>query len=56
MPDFRNPHRKAARLRALAATATTEAIKARLLEEAEKHERIAQIADDLERVEQEAGQ
>ena len=41
MPDFRNPHREAARLRTLAATATTEAIKTLLLEEAEKHERIA---------------
>ena len=56
MPDFLNhPRRKAARLRSLAATATTEAIKTRLLEEAEKCERIAQVADDLERVEQEAG-
>ena len=56
MPDFRNPHhRKAARLRSLATTATTEAIKTRLLEEAEKCERIAQVADDLERVEQEVG-
>ena len=57
MPDFRNHHRRAAdRLRSLAATATTEAIKARLLEEAENHERVAQIAEDLELVEQEVGQ
>ena len=57
MPDFRNHHRREAdRLRSLAATATTEAIKARLLEEAENHERVAQIAEDLELVEQEAGQ
>jgi hypothetical protein len=56
MPGFLNHHlREAARLRSLAATATTEAIKTRLLEEAEQHERIAQVADDLERVEQEAG-
>jgi len=48
--------READRLRSLAATATTEAIKARLLEEAENHERVAQIAEDLESVEQEAGQ
>jgi hypothetical protein len=50
------------RLRSLAATATTEAIKTRLLdktrllEEAEKHERIAQIAEDPEGAEQEAAQ
>ena len=57
MTDFRNHHRREAdRLRSLAATATTEAIKARLLEEAENHERVAQIAEDLELVEQEAGQ
>jgi hypothetical protein len=57
MPDFLNhPRRKAARLRSLAATATTEAIKTRLLEEAKKHERIAQIAEDPEGAEQEAAQ
>jgi hypothetical protein len=57
MPDFLNhPRRKAARLRSLAATATTEGIKTRLLEEAEQHERIAQLAEDPERVEQEAAQ
>jgi hypothetical protein len=57
MPYFRNYHwREAARLRALAATATTEAIKTWLLEEAENHERVAQIAEDLELVEQEAVQ
>jgi hypothetical protein len=57
MPDFLNhPRRKAARLRSLAATATTEAIKTRLLEEAEQHERIAQLAEDPEGAEQEAAQ
>ena len=57
MPDFLNhPRRKAARLRSLAATATTEAIKTRLLEEAEKHERIAQIAEDPGGAEQGAAQ
>jgi hypothetical protein len=57
MPNFLNhPRRKAARLRSLAATATTEAIKTRLFEEAEQHERIAQLAEDPERVEQEAAQ
>jgi hypothetical protein len=56
MTDFLNHHhREAARLRSLATTATTGAIKTRLLEEAEKRERIAQVAEDLERVEQEAG-
>lgn len=57
MSDFLNHHRReAARLRSLAGTATTEAIKNRLLEEAEEHERIIQIAEDPERVEQEAAQ
>jgi hypothetical protein len=57
MPDFLNHHRReAARLRSLAATATTEAIKTRLLEEAEEHERIAQTAEDPEGVEQETAQ
>jgi hypothetical protein len=57
MTDFRHHHqREAARLRSLATTATTEAIKTRLLEEAENHERVAQIAEDLELVEQEAVQ
>jgi hypothetical protein len=57
MTDFRRHHgREAARLRSLAATATTEAIKARLLEEAEEHERIVQIAEDPEGVEQETAQ
>jgi hypothetical protein len=57
MPYFRNHHwREAARLRSLAGAATTEAIKTRLLEEAEQHERIAEVAEDLERVEQEAAQ
>ena len=57
MPDFLNhPRRKAARLRSLAATATTEAIKARLLEEAEEHERIVQITEDPEGVEHETAE
>jgi hypothetical protein len=39
---YREHHRsEAARLRSLAATATTAASKARLLEEAEKHEQLA---------------
>jgi len=54
MPDFRHHHRReAARLRSLAAAVTTEAIKTRLLEEAEEHERIVQIAEDPEGVEHE---
>ncbi len=57
MTDFRDHHRReAARLRSLAATATTEAIKTRLIEEAEEHERIVQLAEDPEGVEQEAVQ
>ena len=57
MPDFRHHHRReAARLRSLAAAVTTEAIKTRLLEEAEEHERIALIAEEPERVEPEAAQ
>ena len=57
MTDFRHHHRReATRLRSLATTATTEAIKTRLLEEAEEHERIAQLAEDPEGVEQEAAQ
>ena len=55
MTDFRDHHRReAARLRSLATTATTEAIKTRLMEEAEEHERIVQLAEDPEGVEQEA--
>jgi hypothetical protein len=43
--DGPNPHeRLATRLRALAADATTGALKARLLEEAEREERIAKLA------------
>ena len=57
MMDFRHHHRReAARLRSLATTATTEAIKTRLMEEAEEHERIVQLAEDPEGVEQEAVQ
>ena len=44
--EFRNEHeREAIRLRKLVANATTPALKARLLEEAEKHE---QLAEQLE--------
>jgi hypothetical protein len=43
--DVRNHHeRLATRLRALAADATTGPLKARLLEEAEREERIARLA------------
>jgi hypothetical protein len=46
--EFRNYHeREAARLRSLLATATTPALKARLLEEAEKHEQLAEEFEDL---------
>ena len=42
MPSFRGYHeREAARLRSLAASATTAPVKARLREEAEQHERLA---------------
>ena len=48
MVDTLNPHRpEAARLRALIAAATTPALKARLLEEAEKYERLAEELEDL---------
>jgi hypothetical protein len=44
MTDFRHHHqREAARPRSLAAIDTTEAIKTRLIEEAEEHERIVQL-------------
>jgi hypothetical protein len=57
MLDYRTHHRReSARLRSLAETATTEAIKTRLLDEAEEHERIAQIAEAPELAEQEAAQ
>ncbi len=57
MLDYRTHHRReAARLRSLAETATTEAIKTRLLDEAEEHERIAQLAEDPELIEQGAGE
>ena len=46
--EFRNHHeREAARLRALIAVAPTPALKARFLEEAEKHERLAEGLEDL---------
>jgi hypothetical protein len=49
VPDYHES--KASRLRELAATATTPAIKARLLQEAEQHDRLARgetapIAED----------
>jgi hypothetical protein len=52
--DFRNYHRReAARLRLSLATATTAGLQARLWEQAEEHERLAQldsIAPELEEV------
>ena len=46
--QFRNNHeRDAARLRSLLATATTPALRARLLEDAEKHEELAEQLEDL---------
>ena len=46
--QFRNNHeRDAARLRSLLATATTPALRARLLEEAEKHEQLAEELEEL---------
>jgi len=45
---FRNYHeREAVRLRSLIATATTPALKARLLKEAENHEELAEEVEDL---------
>jgi hypothetical protein len=42
MPSFHGYHeRQADRLRSLAASATTPPVKARLIEEAEQHERLA---------------
>lgn len=46
--EFRNYHeREAARLRSLLEAATTPALKARLLEEAEQHEQLAEELEDL---------
>jgi hypothetical protein len=46
--EFRNYHeREAARMRSLLATATTSALKARLLKEAENHEQLAEEFEDL---------
>jgi hypothetical protein len=40
--EYRNYHeRAAARLRSMAATATTPAVRARIIEQAEEHERMA---------------
>ena len=47
--DQRTPHRhEAARFRRLAASATTPAIKDRLLEQAEQHDNLAELADEPE--------
>jgi hypothetical protein len=46
--EFRNYHeREAARLRCLLSVATTAALRARLLEQAEAHERLAADLEDL---------
>ena len=46
--EFRNYHeRVAARLRSLAATTTTAALKAQLTEKAKKHERLAEEMQEL---------
>ena len=46
--EFRNYHeRVAARLRSLAATATTAAVKAQLTEKAKKHAQLAEEIEDL---------
>jgi hypothetical protein len=44
VPDYHE--RQAARYRALAGSATTARVKARLLKEAEEHERIAEPMDE----------
>jgi hypothetical protein len=49
MYDKRTPHRReAARFRRLAASATTPAIKDRLLDEAEQHDNLADLAEEPE--------
>ena len=46
--EFRNYHeREAARLRSLIETATTPALRARLLGQAEQHEQLAEELEDL---------
>jgi hypothetical protein len=46
--EFLNYHeREAARLRSLLETATTPALRARLLEQAEEHEQLADELEDL---------
>jgi CYTH domain-containing protein len=46
--EFRDYHeRAAARLRAVAATATTAAVRARIIEQAEQHERLARQLAEL---------
>ena len=48
--ELRNIHeREAMRLRRLIASATTPALKARLIEEAEKHEELAEQLEDFRR-------
>jgi len=50
--EFRNYHeREVARLRSLLAVATTPALRARLLEQAQEHQR---LAEELEQVKAEA--
>jgi len=48
LEGLHRPSREAARFRRLAAGATTPAIKDRLLEEAEQHENLAELADEPE--------
>jgi hypothetical protein len=46
--DYRHYHeRAAARLRSMAATATTAAVRARIIEQAEAHERMARQLAEL---------
>ena len=46
--EYRNHHeRAAARLRSMAATATTPAVRARIIEQAKEHERLAQQLAEL---------
>jgi hypothetical protein len=47
--EFRNHHeRVAARLRSVASTATTSAVRARIIEQAEEHERFARQLAELD--------
>ena len=50
-PEFQSYHeREAARLRRLIADSTTPAMKARLIEQAEEHERFAEGVEEAEAV------